>query len=184
MDDTRDLIERIEHLLTQVEALQQAVRQINGELTAHSSALRDRLAELQELNGQATLLELVLPEVGDPGATRVEQMLAAAVRPQTRDRRSDARRRGNLIPVLLSDAKGGADPFEGWVLDRSPGGLGLLVDEEVAVGAVLTVRPAKSPAKFRWLRVEVKSCRPHQTSWNLGCKFLQRVSWNDLRLFG
>jgi hypothetical protein len=185
MDDTKELIERIEQLLTQVEALQHSVRQMNGELLVHSAALRDKLAELQEF-GQATLPELELPpeEVSTGTGSRVDLVLEAAVKPRTRDRRVAPRRSGNLVPVLLSDAQALAEPFEGWVLDRSPGGLGLLVDEAVIVGSILSVRPAKSPPRFRWLQVEVKSCRPHQNSWSLGCQFLQRISWNDLRLFG
>ncbi len=74
--------------------------------------------------------------------------------------------------------------MHGWVLNRSGGGLCLLVDEEIAPGTVLTVTPHLGPATFEWIQVEVKSCRPERQSWLLGCQFLQKFSWDDLRPFG
>jgi len=74
--------------------------------------------------------------------------------------------------------------MNGWVLNRSGGGLCLLVDEEIAPGTVLTVTPHLGPATFEWIQVEVKSCRPERQSWLLGCQFLQKLSWDDLRPFG
>lgn len=184
METARQLVERTEHLLAQVETLQSLVRQLSGELAAHAATLRDQLAEQRHHDAIAQRLSDSL--IGDetPAPDRVEHILSAAAQIRFRERRATPRRRGNLVPVVLADADLSGEPIDGWVLDRSPGGLGILVDEEVPVGTVLNVRPAKCPVKVRGIRIEVRSCRPQHNNWNLGCQFLQKVSWNELRLFG
>jgi hypothetical protein len=76
------------------------------------------------------------------------------------------------------------ETFAGWVIDRSQGGLCLLVDEAQAVGSRLKIRPAKDADSHPWVEVEVKSCRRDRTNFKLGCQFLEKLSWNDLRAFG
>lgn len=165
MGDAEGLTERTERLLAQVETLQKAMARLQGELLTHSEALREQLAGLR-----------ALPEA--------EEETPAASAPQARDRRSEPRRKGNLVAVHISDAQATAPPIEGWVVDRSQGGLGVLVDEAVALGTILSVRPVKTRPPARWIQIEVKSCRQERNSWNLGCQFVQRPGWNDLRHFG
>ncbi len=163
MDDTEDLIARTEQVLAQVEALHKVLVRLQGELSAHAKALRDKLDCWRS-----------------PAA--VEKPVPTPAAPP--DRRTSPRRKGNLVAVLISDAQGAAEPIEGWVVDRSPGGLGLLVDEEMAVGSVVTVRPGKARSDTRWIQVQVKSCRRERNSWNLGCQFVQKPAWSELRWFG
>src|SRR5437867_3616985 len=54
------------------------------------------------------------------------------------ERRRWARRRGNPVSVRIHGGRAGS-PIDAWVIDRSSGGVCLLVDEEVLVGADLEV---------------------------------------------
>jgi hypothetical protein len=84
----------------------------------------------------------------------------------------------------VSNAQATTEPFQGWVIDRSSGGIRLLVDQSVAPGSVLSVRPTKAHPSFPWVQVKIKSCRPERNSWNLGCQFVQKLTWAELQLFG
>src|SRR5262245_47109075 len=72
-----------------------------------------------------------------PGQARLGPQSAASTSLQgvNSDRRGAPRRRGATVEVCLDDGSG-ADPVPGWVTDRSVGGLGLLVDDPVTIGAV------------------------------------------------
>jgi hypothetical protein len=100
------------------------------------------------------------------------------------ERRASLRRGGNPVAVLISDAETKMAPFQGWVLDRSMGGLCLSVDQEVSQGTVLSVRAANAPANVAWVQVEVKNCRQEGDAWELGCQFLRTPTWGVLLLFG
>src|SRR5690348_8363345 len=50
------------------------------------------------------------------------------------ERRRALRRKGNSIEILVGDGDAAAEPVRGWVIDRSTGGLCLLLSEEVALG--------------------------------------------------
>jgi len=89
------------------------------------------------------------------------------------EKRQAVRRKGNPVSVLISDAGGRATPWQGVVADRSLGGLGLMVHNKVAVGTILSVRPAQGSTIFPWVQVEVRSCRQEGDSWNLGCQFVK-----------
>jgi hypothetical protein len=174
MADTSDLIDQTERLLARVEIVQKSLALLQAELTAHGTRLREHLAALQETAPEPIAEEAPAPppEPAKPAGAK------------SHDRRAEPRRKGNLIAVLLSDAQALTTPTEGWVLDRSSGGLGIMVDEEVEIGTILSVRPAKGRSNVRWLQVEVKSCRNEGGHWNLGVQFVQKVGWNELRLFG
>lgn len=99
------------------------------------------------------------------------------------DRRSDPRRKGNSVEVDLCDPRGRVDTFGGYVLDRSRGGVGLMVPFEVPVGTTLNVRPRVNHNPHS-IPIEVRSCRPNQDGYLLGCQFVQTPPWNILMLFG
>lgn len=178
MDETHELIERTERVLAHVEVLQDKITRLQGELSAQSEVLRGRLRELRHLSA----------EVGDrkdtPARDPAPRVEAPSDPRPPKERRSSPRRKGNMVPLLISDAQATAEPVQGWVVDRSQGGLGLLVDEIVPLGTILSVRPTKARNQFRWIQVEVKSARRERSSWNLSCQFLEKLSWNDLRIFG
>jgi hypothetical protein len=100
------------------------------------------------------------------------------------ERRVAARRVGNLVPISVTDGEGQTPPVEGWVADRSVGGLCLRLDAPVGVGSVLKVRPRKSSAVVPWTQVEVKSCRQEGDGWEIGCQFVRTPPWSVLLLFG
>jgi hypothetical protein len=98
------------------------------------------------------------------------------------DRRQWPRRKGNRLPVLVRGA--GTEPIEAWVLDRSEGGIGLLVDDPIAVGTALSIRPAGASAAVPWLAVEVRVCRSIVGGVALGCHFVEPPPLHILLLFG
>jgi hypothetical protein len=101
------------------------------------------------------------------------------------EKRTALRRRGNSIKVLISDLDAQARPTEGWILDRSVGGLCLQVEgAEVPVGTILSVLASNAPAGTPWTQVEVRSSRQEGNSWELGCQFVKTPPWNVLLLFG
>jgi hypothetical protein len=100
------------------------------------------------------------------------------------EQRQGVRRKGNPIEVLISDAEAEEAPVRGWVLDRSVNGLCLLVDEEIAVGTVLSVKPRQSPPGMPWIRAEVRNCKKDNTGYQAGCQFVSTPPWGILLLFG
>jgi len=100
------------------------------------------------------------------------------------ERRTAPRRRGNSVPILVSDADGVASPRHGIVVDRSIGGLGLRLDLEVPVGSVITVRPEEASPGASWIQVEVIRCTQVGDSWRVGCQFLRTPAYATLLLFG
>jgi hypothetical protein len=101
----------------------------------------------------------------------------------SQERRATPRRRGNSVEVFLADSPD-KSPVHGWVVDRSVGGLCLLVDKPVPEGAVLQVRPRTAPEATPWTAVEIRSCRAENGEWEVGCQFVKSPQWNVLLLFG
>lgn len=99
------------------------------------------------------------------------------------DRRSAPRRKGNQIEVYLTDDSK-RSPILAWVVDRSMGGLCLIVEQPLKEGIVLNARPRQAPQTAPWTAVEIRSCRPDGGEWEVGCRFLKTPQWNDLMLFG
>jgi hypothetical protein len=158
MHDSQEQIAEKQRTLGELEARLKAVDRIKRELSAQAQILRHQLQELRKTGHEAG--------------------------PAGKERRATPRRQGNLVPVTVTGGKSDEQALNGWVLNRSGGGLCLLVDEQVAPGTVLTVTPNLGPSTFEWIQVEVKSCRPERKSWLLGCQFLEKLSWDDLRPFG
>jgi hypothetical protein len=100
------------------------------------------------------------------------------------DKRSAPRQNGSLLPVLITPGDSTAKPFEGWVLDRSPGGLRLAVKRIVVTGTVLFVRPPRAGSNFPWIRMEVRSASRHNGMTNLGCRFICQPLLEHRRQFG
>jgi hypothetical protein len=100
------------------------------------------------------------------------------------ERRTSLRRTGKPVKVYVSDAEGKAKPVEGWVVDRSMGGLCLSVYQPVPVRTTLTVRTVTAPSDTPWVQVEVKRCQVQEDRWELGCQFLCKPAWAILLQFG
>ncbi|MFO0876298.1 MAG: PilZ domain-containing protein [Gemmataceae bacterium] len=101
----------------------------------------------------------------------------------TRDRRVAPRRRGNTVQIHVRlDPE--ADPRIGWVLDRSIGGLGILMDEPLTPGIRVQVRARNAPEPTPWIEAAVRSCRPEGSQYEVGLQFYHLPSWNLMLQFG
>jgi hypothetical protein len=99
------------------------------------------------------------------------------------ERRVAPRRKGNPIEVLVTDEEATREPARACVLDRSMGGMCLLLNEEVAPGTVLSVKPRKAP-ESPWVQVEVRSCKRDRSGYETGCQFVRTPPWAVMLLFG
>jgi hypothetical protein len=98
-----------------------------------------------------------------------------------RDRRGSLRRGGGTaLLVRFATAKAEETHQPGWLLNRSEGGLGLLLKEEVAIGAVLHVRAQNTPDNISWIQVVVNNKRWDGDRWELGCRYLRTPPWSAL----
>jgi hypothetical protein len=100
------------------------------------------------------------------------------------EKRVALRRRGNLVEVLVVEGETGEKPWSAWVLDRSTGGLGILVERTIPEGTILNIRPRHAPSTAPWVKVEVKTCRAAEGQFLLHCCFLDTPPWSVLLLFG
>jgi hypothetical protein len=100
------------------------------------------------------------------------------------EKRTALRRRGTLVEVAVRDADAKVPLGSGWVFDRSVGGLGLKTRFDTGIGQTLTVRAVNAPDIVPWIEVEVRSCRPTNGEWELGCRFVRTPTYNVLMLFG
>lgn len=99
------------------------------------------------------------------------------------ERRVSARRRGNAVEI---DVRIGEEDVcaDGWVVNRSTGGLCFRLGRAFEVGAVLRVRARHAPQITPWTDVEVCSCRKQGDEWEIGCRFVRTPPWSILLLFG
>lgn len=109
---------------------------------------------------------------------------AGAVGGTAGNRRSSLRRDGQAVEVVVQSAafKGGS--AGGYVVDRSTGGLRLALAAGLAAGTALQVRTTHAPDTIPWVTVVVRSCRPSDDHFELGCEFEKTPPWNVLLLFG
>jgi hypothetical protein len=89
-------------------------------------------------------------------------------------RRQTPRGRGAPSRILILDKNGPKEPFSGWVINRSIGGLCVSLLQPLEEGSTLSVRPAKDPLDDVWYEVLVKYCRATDTGWEMGCEFQGR----------
>lgn len=105
----------------------------------------------------------------------------------TGEQRKAFRRLGNPIEVhYTADAFADA-PRSGYVIDRSVGGLRLMVTHEVPPGTVLSVRPANVSPMVPWVELEARSCANSATqpgAYDVGCAFVKTPPYSILLLFG
>ena len=100
------------------------------------------------------------------------------------DRRTAIRREGPPVRVLLASPTFRNGVGEGYVLDRSTGGLRIAIADAVAPGSVLQVRAVNAPDNVGFVTILVRSCRPSNDFYELGCEFEATPPWSVLLLFG
>jgi hypothetical protein len=99
------------------------------------------------------------------------------------EKRASRRRWGNPTPVHL-DSPLLSRRLHGIVINRSTGGLGIFVDEQVAPGTLAEVRPAEAPRYVPAAEVEVRYCRKVRKQFFIGCQFQKEIPWNVRVWFG
>ena len=100
------------------------------------------------------------------------------------NRRASVRRDGVPVQVLLTSPTLRAGQSDGYVLDRSTGGLRVAVTAAIPAGTVLNVRAGNAPDTVPWVTILVRSCRNTGPHFELGCEFERTPPWNILLLFG
>ncbi len=102
--------------------------------------------------------------------------------PAPHERRHQLRRAGNPTSILLH----GIDTHihQGLVLDRSRGGLRILVPKAVEVGTTLRVRAPHAPDPKAWVETKIVWCASADGKYQAGCEFVATPPWNVLLLFG
>lgn len=98
--------------------------------------------------------------------------------------RTSLRRKGKSVKVFVEGLPGTTEPVVCWVLDRSKGGLSVLMAQPINVGILLRIRAAHAPDTEPWVSVEVKNCRKRGYRWTVGCRFDADLPWSTLLLFG
>jgi serine/threonine protein kinase len=85
---------------------------------------------------------------------------------------------------VFSDPNTADEPLRAWLLNRSLGGLALLVEEAIEIETDVWVRPTAELYSQCWFSVRIIYCVPERIRWRVGCQFLEPVSWDSLRVFG
>lgn len=107
------------------------------------------------------------------------------VKPRSgQERRRAVRRSGPPTPLFFTDIEVTGEETPAWVLDRSTGGLGLLLTSPLAPDTVINVRSADAPEDQPWVPMQVRHCRPVPGGFQVGSQFLHRQPWSVLLLFG
>ena len=101
------------------------------------------------------------------------------------DRRLSPRRAGQSIKVtvqLINDQK---TEFEAFVMDRSMGGVRLLLDRQIATNQMLNIRSTDAPQTVTWVQVQVRRVtQMPDKSYEVGCQFMRTPPWAVLLTFG
>ena len=100
------------------------------------------------------------------------------------NRRASVRRDGVPVQVVITSPTLRSGQNDGYVLDRSTGGLRVAVKAAIAAGTVLQVRAGNAPDTVPWVTILVRSCRDSGPHFELGCEFERTPPWNVLLLFG
>jgi hypothetical protein len=134
---------------------------------------------------RSTLDEAVLAVPSSTTQPKDEKALNWAPPEQSyADRRGSVRREGTPVRVLLSSPTFRNGVNDGFVVDRSTGGLRILSPVAVAPGSTLQVRAVNAPDTIGFVTVIVRSCRKDGDHFVIGSEFDKTPPWNVLLLFG
>jgi PilZ domain len=100
------------------------------------------------------------------------------------DRRNSVRRDGQPVKVLIASPtlRNGED--EGYVIDRSTGGLRIAMKVKLPKGTTVQVRAANAPETVPWVNIVIRSAVDVEKHFEHGCEFEKTPPWNVLLLFG
>jgi hypothetical protein len=101
------------------------------------------------------------------------------------ERRQSVRRTGNPVAVSLTGRWTHELICEGCVMDRSTGGLGIIVPQEFAVDTILCVRTLRNRDPLARVPIQVRHCRRlNNGEWMIGCQYRQERSSVQMLQFG
>jgi hypothetical protein len=100
------------------------------------------------------------------------------------DRRGSVRREGAPVKVMVSSSSLRNGVNEGYVVDRSTGGLRIVLQNAVPPGSTLQVRAENAPDTVGFVTLIVRSCRKEPDHFIVGTEFEKTPPWNVLLLFG
>ncbi|MBL8796731.1 MAG: PilZ domain-containing protein [Planctomycetia bacterium] len=101
-------------------------------------------------------------------------MPVASVVPQRQigERRAWPRSERRIRVLLLAEDSALAEPFGGWIVNTSRGGLRLRVPREgFPIGSLLLIRSPFASTRVPWTALRVKNIREVEGSWEMGCEF-------------
>jgi hypothetical protein len=97
--------------------------------------------------------------------------------PPTQEREV-SRRVGKAVSVTIECFTGKID---GWVVDRSPRGIGIQTKCALTPGDVIKVRPTKAGPFITFEKAEVCDCTPIDDDFHVSCEFV-RTPGNDFMI--
>ncbi|MBM3983570.1 MAG: PilZ domain-containing protein [Planctomycetes bacterium] len=100
------------------------------------------------------------------------------------DLRGAVRRDGQPVRVTLVATTFRNETADGYVIDRSTGGLKVAAQVAVAPGTTMQIRAVDAPDTIGFVTLIVRSCRKTESHYELGCEFEKTPPWNVLLLFG
>jgi len=98
-------------------------------------------------------------------------------------RRSFRRRWLNPTEITLTTAFDDA-AIKGLVINRSDGGLAILVDSEYPVGSLLFAKALEMPKSIPAVTIAIRHVRSVGKLWMIGCQYVGEVPWNIKVWFG
>jgi hypothetical protein len=100
------------------------------------------------------------------------------------ERRRSVRRSGVPTAVQISDPRKPKRLIDGFVLDRSSGGLRLAMEKPFPTGSTLQIRPTTAPDDSPWITIIIRNCREVGDYFEIGCQFQEELPWHLLLMFG
>jgi hypothetical protein len=132
----------------------------------------------------APVLVPPLPSAGAPASKKEEALTWSPPDQSFADRRGSVRREGGAVRVVLASPVFRNGLNDGYVVDRSTGGLRVVMQAALAPGSTAQIRAVNAPDTVGFVTVIVRSCRKTGDSYELGCEFEKTPPWNVLLLFG
>ena len=99
------------------------------------------------------------------------------------ERRAGRRRWGNPIEVQIS-SRLWPGYVCGLIVNRSTGGVAVVLDREVPGGTAVGLRSVEAPVSTAAVEATVRHCRKAGKNYLIGCEFAGEVPWNVRVWFG
>ncbi len=123
--------------------------------------------------------------VSGPGNSRASDPPVAAVSASgSREKRRAPRRGSNLAVVEISRPGSWLKPVEGWVVNKSLGGMCLCSPRKFDTDTILKITSKRQSGSDSTLEVRVVEFRTEGTRYMLHCQFTKHPPAHVLRLFG